>query len=100
MNKKVTAVKRRGKLKVWTGEVLSAPVQEAPVQRARAHAITAAEILVRATEVLEDRALAEGWLASPVKALGGAVPLEHAKTEEGLRQVLDVLGRIEQGVFS
>ena len=32
--------------------------------------------------------------------LGGAIPLEYAETEVGAREVENLLGRIEYGVYS
>lgn len=46
---------------------------------------------------LED---AREWLASSQRALGGAVPLEMAKIEIGAREVEDLIGRLEHGIFS
>ena len=43
---------------------------------------------------------AKRWLNSPQFGLGGAVPLEYAKTEVGAREVENLLGRIEHGVYS
>jgi putative toxin-antitoxin system antitoxin component (TIGR02293 family) len=40
------------------------------------------------------------WLFSPQMALGGAVPLEMARTEIGAREVENLVGRLEHGVFS
>lgn len=40
------------------------------------------------------------WLSSPQRALGGAVPLEMARTEIGAREVEGLIGRLEHGVFS
>ena len=40
------------------------------------------------------------WLNSPQVGLGGATPLEYAETEVGAREVEDLLGRIEHGVYS
>jgi uncharacterized protein (DUF2384 family) len=34
------------------------------------------------------------------KGLGGKTPLEYADTEPGAREVEDLLGRLEHGVFS
>ena len=53
-----------------------------------------------ACEVLGSPAAARRWLSRPVQALGGAVPLEHADTEPGAREVEDLLGRVEHGVHS
>jgi putative toxin-antitoxin system antitoxin component (TIGR02293 family) len=54
----------------------------------------------RAMEVFEDGDRALRWFASHPKALGGRTPLEFARTEPGARLVEDLLGRIEDGVFS
>ena len=54
----------------------------------------------RAVEVLGDREAARRWLKAPKKALGGESPLAFADTEPGAREVEDLLGRIEHGVFS
>jgi putative toxin-antitoxin system antitoxin component (TIGR02293 family) len=43
---------------------------------------------------------ARQWLKFPQFGLGGAVPLEFAKTEVGGREVEDLLGRIDYGVYS
>ena len=40
------------------------------------------------------------WLNMPCPALGDKVPAKIAETEEGFQKVLDVLGRIEYGVYS
>ena len=59
-----------------------------------------ARLTGRATEVLEGRENARRWLSSPQAGLGGAVPLDYAETEIGAREVEDLLGRIEYGVYS
>jgi putative toxin-antitoxin system antitoxin component (TIGR02293 family) len=40
------------------------------------------------------------WLKFPQYGLGGAVPLDYAKTEVGAREVENLLGRIKYGVYS
>ena len=59
-----------------------------------------ARLMGRAVEVLESEDNARQWLTSPQLGLGGAVPLEYAETEVGAREVEDLLGRIEYGVYS
>ena len=54
----------------------------------------------RAIEVLGDLETARHWFKSPKKALGGQTPLAYADTEPGAREVEDLLGRLEYGVFS
>lgn len=59
-----------------------------------------ARLLGKAVEVMESRENARAWLSAPQRGLGGAVPLEYAETEVGAREVEDLLGRIEYGVYS
>ena len=59
-----------------------------------------ARLMGKAVEVMESEQNARQWLAAPQFGLGGAVPLEYAETEVGAREVEDLLGRIEQGVYS
>lgn len=47
-----------------------------------------------------DPSAATQWLSTPKLALGGATPLDLAKTEVGAREVEALVGRLEQGVFS
>ena len=54
----------------------------------------------QAMDVFEDGDRTLRWFASHPKALGGRTPLEFARTEPGARLVEDLLGRIEDGVFS
>lgn len=58
-----------------------------------------AALFDRAVEALGDADAARRWLASPAVALG-ASPLDHADTELGAREVEELLGRLEHGVFS
>ena len=59
-----------------------------------------ARLMGKAVEVLETKEDARRWLSSPQVGLGGAVPLDCAETEVGAREVEDLLGRIEYGVYS
>ena len=59
-----------------------------------------ARSLSRATEVFEKGEAAVDWLKRPNRALGHARPLDLLDTDIGGENVLDVLGRIEHGVFS
>ena len=42
----------------------------------------------------------DSWLRSQQLGLGGEVPLDYAESEVGAREVEDLLGRIEFGVYS
>lgn len=59
-----------------------------------------ARLLGRAAVVMESLENGRRWLASPQVGLGGEVPLNFAQTEVGAREVEDLLGRIEYGVYS
>jgi len=57
-------------------------------------------LFAQATRVFGSREQALGWLRSPQRGLGGAIPLEYARTEVGAREVEKLLGRIDYGVYS
>ncbi len=59
-----------------------------------------AALFDRATEVLGSTEEARRWFKAAARSLGGVAPLEYADTEIGAREVEDLLGRLEQGVFS
>ena len=59
-----------------------------------------ARLFARAEAVLEGREAALGWLKSPARALGYTAPLDFARTEAGVREVENLLGRLEYGVFN
>ncbi|WP_272666596.1 type II RES/Xre toxin-antitoxin system antitoxin [Providencia sp. PROV069] len=47
-----------------------------------------------------DKHAASDWLNHPVKGLGHLRPIELIATESGAIEVIDLIGRIEHGVFS
>src|SRR5438132_3036425 len=59
-----------------------------------------ARLLEHATDVFGDVEKARAWLKHPQYGLGGAVPLDYADTEIGAREVDNLLGRIDYGVYS
>ena len=59
-----------------------------------------ARLVGKAAKVLGGIEAARQWLNSPQFGLGGAVPLDYAETEIGAREVENLLGRIEYGVYS
>jgi putative toxin-antitoxin system antitoxin component (TIGR02293 family) len=57
--------------------------------------------LVRqAADFFGDIEKARAWLKHPQYGLGGAIPLDYARTETGAREVEDLLGRMKYGVYS
>lgn len=58
-------------------------------------------VLDTAVELFEgDQAGAVIWLRAPNRALNGKTPLGMTKTEIGAREVENLIGRLEYGVFS
>ena len=59
-----------------------------------------ARLLRQAEEVFGTGERARQWLSFPQYGLGGAVPLDYARTEVGAREVENLLGCIEYSVYS
>jgi putative toxin-antitoxin system antitoxin component (TIGR02293 family) len=58
-------------------------------------------VFERAVELFEgDIAAAVTWLTTPQKSLGRHSPLIYARTEVGAREVENLIGRLEHGVFT
>lgn len=63
--------------------------------------IRASRLFENVVELFEgDVEAARRWVTSPQKALAGATPLAFTKTELGAREVENLVGRLEHGVFS
>jgi putative toxin-antitoxin system antitoxin component (TIGR02293 family) len=58
-----------------------------------------AQVNDMAVEVFGSQQKAESWLKKPARGLGGKIPLEYSDTHLGAHEVIDLLGRIEHGVF-
>jgi putative toxin-antitoxin system antitoxin component (TIGR02293 family) len=66
------------------------------------------ERLLRLSEIYDaalhlfsgDKADAREWLLSPVRGLNNARPIDYARTDFGAREVRNLIGRLEHGVFS
>jgi len=59
-----------------------------------------ARVFARAVVLLGSVDKARSWLDQPNRAIGGAAPFDLLDTDVGAREVENVLGRIEHGVFS
>ena len=57
-------------------------------------------LLEHAAGVFGNLERGRAWLKFPQYGLGGVVPLDYAKTEIGAREVDNLLGRIDYGVYS
>ncbi|WP_280564168.1 antitoxin Xre/MbcA/ParS toxin-binding domain-containing protein [Chromohalobacter sp. 48-RD10] len=60
-----------------------------------------AEVYKSAIDLFEgDKEQASKWLLHPVRGLGGKRPVEMIATTAGAEAVLDLIGRLEHGVFA
>jgi putative toxin-antitoxin system antitoxin component (TIGR02293 family) len=63
--------------------------------------LRAATVFEKVVGLFEGNAdAARQWLQNPQRAFGGETPLNLASTEIGARQVEDLIGRLEHGVFT
>lgn len=63
-------------------------------------AVRLARLFGHAVAVFGNERDARNWLQSRQRGLGGAVPLDYAETEVGAREVENLLGRIDHGVYA
>jgi putative toxin-antitoxin system antitoxin component (TIGR02293 family) len=63
-------------------------------------AVRLMRLFERAKQVFGTDENTRGWFNSRILALGRKTPLEYAQTEPGAREVENIIGRIEHGVFS
>lgn len=62
--------------------------------------ISISRLVAMSIELFEgDRAQAMQWFNKPNRGLGGISPLKMAATETGAREVENLIGRLEHGVF-
>src|SRR5260370_5851212 len=58
-------------------------------------------VIEKSVELFEgDVPAAVSWLTSPTRALGNHSPLQYSRTEIGAREVENLIGRLEHGVFT
>lgn len=63
-------------------------------------AVRLMRLFERAKQVFGTDENTRGWFNSKILALGYRTPLEFAQTEPGAREVENIIGRIEDGIFS
>lgn len=69
-------------------------------RRASSHALEVARLMQHAFRVFEDQQKIKDWLRRGDRALSGFKPIDLLNTLSGINMVNDVLGRIEEGVYS
>lgn len=63
--------------------------------------VSLSRLFAQTIELFEgDVKAAQNWLKNPNHALAGRTPLDIAATETGTREVEDLIGRLEHGVFT
>ncbi len=84
------------------------PQPNSTVNRARAHLTTTTQtvdldsivtVTARAIEVFGSGEKAIRWLQTPLASLSDRAPLSMLNTRNGIEQIEEVLGRIEQGIW-
>jgi putative toxin-antitoxin system antitoxin component (TIGR02293 family) len=59
------------------------------------------DLFAKAVDAFDgDLESAARWLTTPKEYLGSKTPLSYAKTEAGAREVENLLGRLEHGIYS
>ena len=69
-------------------------------KKTSSHAIEIARVVQHAYEVFRDEEKVKLWINRENRALNNKMPLQFFDTLSGLNMVNDVLGRIEEGVYS
>ena len=69
-------------------------------RRTSSHIIEIAKVIAHAYEVFENPELVKSWINTPNRALNNTKPVDLFYLPTGLGLVNDVLGRIEEGVYS
>lgn len=62
--------------------------------------LTVALVYSKCVDVFGSEKNSVAWLKSPVHALNGARPLDYLDTNAGAKMIMNLLGRIEYGVYS
>jgi putative toxin-antitoxin system antitoxin component (TIGR02293 family) len=59
------------------------------------------QVISQASELFEgDRKMAENWLSKPLPAIDNEIPFDFIDTPERAQQLLDIIGRLEHGVWT
>jgi len=59
-----------------------------------------AQVFALAIDVFDSEENAAAWFQEEIMALGGERPIDLMRTSVGVREVEDVLGRLDHGVYS
>ena len=69
-------------------------------KKTSSHALEIARVMAHALIVFEDQEKVKRWINKPNRALNNMSPIQLFDTLTGLNLVNDILGRIEEGVYS
>ena len=98
----VGELSRADRKNFWLGKVeAGTPNRSTRRRSSKEHSVPVhfAQVYPRAVEVIGDADKAARWLARPIPALNYETPISLLRDESGRDAVLDVLGRLEHGVF-
>lgn len=74
--------------------------QERLDKKTSSHAMVIAKVMQHAYQVFEDEEKVKNWMNRENRALNARKPIEMLETLSGINLVDDILGRIEEGVYS
>jgi putative toxin-antitoxin system antitoxin component (TIGR02293 family) len=75
-------------------------IEEKLDKRTSSHAVEIARLLQHAYEVFENEEKVKSWMNKENRALNNMKPVQLLETMTGINMVNDILGRIEEGVYS
>lgn len=64
------------------------------------HVILIAEVLIKGMEVFENKEGMNKWMKTPNRSISEMRPIDLLDTSFGIQLIMDVLGRLEHGVYS
>ena len=60
-----------------------------------------AQVVSRAVELFEgDRQMAQNWLSKHLRAIGNEIPTDYIDSPERAQHLLDIIGRLEHGIWT
>lgn len=60
-----------------------------------------ADLVAASQQLFEgDLGAADAWLNRPLKAIGSEMPIDHMNSPEKILMLLDIIGRLEHGVWT
>lgn len=105
----ISFASRTGMTNIELAQILGVSVRVLASRRSKKTSLTsyeserllrAATVIARAHEVFGNFAKGLSWLRAPKASFGGATLMSLVDTEPGTELILDLLGRVEHGIFA